>query len=115
MSLYHNQYKYHAVNNSQMSTWNAKPIRPKQPALAEMTDRRLLGEIKFHYQIARHLDEQLDRAYRETIGGERCSELYLNQMTAERDTAHEILRIYLTENLNRRKQASIDRSAMPTR
>lgn len=87
-----------------MSTMNAKPIRPTHPEITHATDRRLAGEIKLHYQICRHLDEQLDRAYRETMNNERASENYLNRMTTERDNAHEIYRIYLSEYIRRRKE-----------
>lgn len=88
-------------------SWNALPIRPTHPEITKASDRRLAGDIKLHYQIARHLDEQLDRAYRETMDNERASEIHLNKLTAERDTAHEIYRIYLSEYIRRRKQSRI--------
>jgi hypothetical protein len=94
-----------------MSTMNAKPIRPTHPEITMATDRRLAGELKLHYQICRHLDEQLDAAYRETMQDERFSEIHLNKITRERNEAHEIYRLYLSEYIRRRKQEHLQNAA----
>ncbi len=95
--------------------YNFKPIRPKHPELTQATDRRLLGEIKFHYQIARHLDEQVDTGYRALVKGEYFSIERLDALTRERNEAHEIFRLYLDEALRRREQERLEQQAMPTR
>lgn len=92
-------------------TWNAKPIRPTHPEITGATDKRLIGEAKYHFQICRHLDEQLGKAYFETMNNERCSELELDELTRQRDEAHEIYRLYLSEYIRRRKDRSLHAAA----
>lgn len=95
--------------------YNFKPVRPKHPEITEANTRTLNNAIRFHYQICRHLDEQVDAGYRLLMMGEYHSQFTLDELTKERNEAHEIFRLYLAEAIRRRKQGHLEKQAMPNR